>query len=126
MDCKPNGKIKVKGHPFWIHTLGSLLLWGSGWLLASPALSLPPPEDIPEEILRAQPNLSSRSALDNAPLSPSERAMGSPAERSAPIEIAPELQQLIFLLRVRQAYLRIFPPRPEPSLAPRSELAPRS
>lgn len=112
--------IAPKGQPLWILMLGSWLLWGSGWILASPALPLPPPEDIPEEILRAQPSLRSRSALDNAPLTPSERVLGLSAEPSAPIEIAPELQQLIFLLRVRHVYLRIFPPRPEPSPTPRS------
>ncbi len=111
---------KAKGHPLWLLMLGSLLLWGSGWILASPVLSLPPSEDIPEEILRAQPSLRSRSALDNAPLSPSERVLSTAAEQSAPIEIAPELQQLIFLLRVRQVYLRIFPPRPEPNPTPSS------
>ena len=70
-----------------------------------PALALPPAEDTPEEILRAQPIASGRSPLDNSALSPSEyeqlRAELLEAQETRP-NISPRLQRLITLLRLRK------------------------
>ena len=75
------------------------------------ALALPPPDDIPEEILRAEADLAARSPLDNRPLSPSEyeqlRALQHSRRRDP--EVAPEVEQLIFLLKLRQGLRSILP-----------------
>lgn len=95
---------------------GSLLgLW-----LAAAAVALPPSDDIPEEILRIQPSLRSRSAFDNSPLSPTEQAEITDGlrEQSGSVDVSPELQRLIFLLRIRQILSRFFPPQTEPEAEP--------
>ncbi len=79
------------------------------WILVlqDPVLGLPPPEDTPEEILRAQPNLRLQSPLDNQPLNPQDDAQLQEElaeQRQREPEIDPELQQLIFLLRLRKAF----------------------
>ncbi|NJK64074.1 MAG: hypothetical protein HC921_16555 [Synechococcaceae cyanobacterium SM2_3_1] len=84
--------------------LGAIL-----WLLVlqDPVLGLPPAEDTPEEILRAQPNLRLQSPLDNQPLTPQDYAQLQEElkeQRQREPEIDPELQQLIFLLRLRKAF----------------------
>ena len=87
-----------------------------GLWLAAAAVALPPPDDIPEEILRVQPSLRSRSAFDNSSLSPTEQVELTDGSRgqSVSAEVSPELQRLIFMLRVRQTLLRFFPPQTEP------------
>ncbi len=85
---------------------------GQSWIL--PAQALPPADEIPEEILRAQPSLRSYSALDNQPLTPTERqALEAQIEATLTQdpELAPELKQLIFLLRLRKAFQSIFVPQ---------------
>jgi hypothetical protein len=72
------------------------------WLRFS-AQALPPPEDIPEEILRIQPDLRSQSSQDNRPLSPHEyQTEQSEQSKGQDPEVTPEVMQLIYLLRIRQ------------------------
>ncbi len=79
--------------------------------LTRPAMALPPPEDIPEEVLRSQPSMQVRSS-DNQPLTPSEygqQAELADANQVNDPNIDPELQQLIFLLKLRQGLRSILP-----------------
>ncbi len=77
-----------------------------------PAEALPPADDIPEEILRAQPSLQSRSPRSNRALSPSEygqQLQDDEADRPSQPDIDPELQHLLFLLKLRQALRPLLP-----------------
>lgn len=81
-------------------TLVFLLLWGRV------SLALPPPEDIPEEILRTEIILEARSPLDGEPLTAAEYAQLQ-AELQAgkyPPEVALSLQKQIFLLNLLQLW----------------------
>lgn len=72
-------------------------------LVSFPVQALPPPEDIPEEVLRIQPNFRSQSTQDNRPLSPHEyQSEQSEQSKGKDPEITPEAKQLIYLLRIRQ------------------------
>ncbi|MGB3494747.1 MAG: hypothetical protein WBA57_18610 [Elainellaceae cyanobacterium] len=74
--------------------------------------ALPPPEDTPEEILRAEIILDARSPLDGEPLTAAEYAelQAALAEAPYPPSLDSELQQLIFLLRVRRMLRTLVPP----------------
>ena len=67
-------------------------------------MALPPPEDIPEEILRTEIITEGRSPIDNKPLTAAEYAEleAELAQREFSPEIDPKLQELIFLLRIRK------------------------
>ncbi|MEN9243087.1 MAG: hypothetical protein Q6K55_12440 [Thermostichus sp. DG02_3_bins_51] len=87
----------------------SLLILLSGrWDVA---LALPPAAEIPEEVLRAQPDLRARSPIDNQPLSPTELLALQEALSAQDPEgaISPELEQLIFLLKLRKGFRDVFP-----------------
>jgi hypothetical protein len=73
-------------------------------LISSITFALPPPEDIPEEILRSEIITEGRSPLDNQRLSAREYAelKAELAKSKYPPELNPKLKQLIFLLKLRQ------------------------
>jgi hypothetical protein len=75
------------------------------------ALALPPPEDIPEEILRTEIITEGRSPLDGKALSAKDYAELETklALRPYPPEIVAKLQNLIFLLRIRKFFTTITP-----------------
>ena len=77
-----------------------------------PAAALPPPDDIPEEVLRNQVELGGRSAIDNRELSASEyaelQALLKESQRATP-RVSPELQRLIVLLKLRKLLRSITP-----------------
>lgn len=83
-----------------------------GLTLASvePAFSLPPAEDVPEEILRTEIFTEARSPVDGKPLTAAEYA-----ELKAQLETAPtprlssEVRHIIFQLRVRKLIRTIIP-----------------
>ncbi len=77
----------------------------------NPAISLPPPEDIPEEILRIQIITEGRSIVNGEPLTASEYAQLETelAQSKYPPEIAAKLRHLIFLLRIRQMIMILNP-----------------
>lgn len=89
----------------------SLLLLSVACLVAQPAVGLPPPEDVPEEVLRTEIITEARSPIDGKPLTAAEYAQlqAELAERSTSPEIAPNIQQLIFLLRVRNLFRTLTP-----------------
>lgn len=76
----------------------------------SPARALPPPEDIPEEILRTEILTEARSPVDGKPLTAAEYALlqGKLQSRPPP-RIDPQISELIFLLRIRRAIRTIIP-----------------
>ncbi|MEM9567240.1 MAG: hypothetical protein AAF974_02945 [Cyanobacteria bacterium P01_E01_bin.34] len=85
----------------------SSLLFG-----AHAAVALPPPDDIPEEVLRNQGVLDGRSAIDNSELSPTEYAeLQALLEDSQDVtpRVSPELQRLILLLKLRKILRSVTP-----------------
>ena len=80
-------------------------------LLAQTISALPPPEDIPEEILRTEIILEGRSPIDNRPLSAAEYAQEQEKIAQSPNdpELDPKVRELIFLLRLRKLIKTITP-----------------
>ncbi len=89
----------------------ALALAGLVLATAEPALALPPPEDVPEEILRTEIITEARSPVDGKPLTAAEYAQMQQqlATAPAPPRLNPDLQHLIFLLRVRKLIRTILP-----------------
>lgn len=94
----------------------SLLCWGGAIVVAavggSPGLALPPPEDVPEEVLREEVILQGRSPVDGSLLSPVEYAELE-AELSAfpedSVAVNPEIQSLVFQLKLLKLLKDIVP-----------------
>lgn len=84
--------------------------------LARPAdnidqIVLPPPEDVPEEILRTEIIFDARSPLDGSPLSPADYAQLQ-AELAAPqttITLNSDIRYIIFLLQARRTFKPVIP-----------------
>jgi hypothetical protein len=81
-------------------TLAFLFLWGRV------SIALPPPEDLPEEVLRTEIILEARSPVDGEPLTAAEYAelQAELQEGKYPPEVALSLQQQIFLLNLLQIW----------------------
>ena len=81
-------------------------------LIASPAVALPSPDEVPEEVLRNQRVLQGRSAIDNRELSASEyaelQALLQESQRATP-RVSPRLQRLIVLLKLRKLLKSLTP-----------------
>ncbi len=75
------------------------------------ALALPPPEDIPEEILRTEIILEGRSPIDGKFLSAREyeELQLKLAQSSNSPKIRSDIKQLIFLLQLRKLFKTIIP-----------------
>lgn len=76
------------------------------------ALALPPPEDVPEEVLRQEVILQGRSPLDGSPLSPVEYAELEQELSEAPadsVAVNPEIQSLVFQLKLLKLLKDIVP-----------------
>ena len=80
-------------------------------VLTQPALALPPPADVPEEVLRTEVITGGRSPIDGKPLTAAEYAQIQTQIRSLPagIGVTSDTKQLIFLLRIRKL-IRSFAP----------------
>jgi hypothetical protein len=80
-------------------------------LFSPSSLALPPPEDIPEEILRTEIILEARSPIDGKPLTASEYAQlqAQLAQSPYPPHLNPQIQQLIFLLEIRRLFKTLTP-----------------
>lgn len=77
---------------------------------SEPALSLPPASDVPEEVLRTEIFTAARSPVDGKPLTAAEYAELQAELLSAPTpRLNADVQQLIFLLRVRKLIRTIVP-----------------
>jgi hypothetical protein len=90
-----------------------LLLTGLLFCLANPAQAqtLPPPDDIPEEVLRTEIILEGRSPVDGRALTATEytELMEQLAQNPNPPQLNSEVQHLIFLLRVRKMIKTLIP-----------------
>ncbi|MEM9273286.1 MAG: hypothetical protein AAGA80_10045 [Cyanobacteria bacterium P01_F01_bin.143] len=66
--------------------------------------ALPPPEDIPEEILRNEIILEGRSPIDGKALNPAEYAelQIQLQESNFAQQLNPDIQEIIFLLQARK------------------------
>ena len=80
-------------------------------LLGDCALALPPPDDIPEEILRTEVITEARSPLNGEPLSAADYATLQEHLRDPNTEpvVNPEIADLIQLLRLRRLLKPILP-----------------
>ncbi|AFZ35359.1 hypothetical protein Sta7437_1801 [Stanieria cyanosphaera PCC 7437] len=80
-------------------------------LVSQTGLTLPPPEDLPEEILRTEIILEARSPITGEPLTAAEYAQLQIEIAQIPFaqELNPELRQLIFLLQIRKLFKTFFP-----------------
>jgi hypothetical protein len=74
-------------------------------------VALPPPEDIPEEILRTEIVTEGRSPIDGKPLTAGEYAeiKAILAESPYPSELNSQFKHIIFLLKVRKMLKTFFP-----------------
>jgi hypothetical protein len=87
-------------------TLGLLLMGGEA------VRALPPPEDIPEEVLRAEIITGARSPIDGEPLTAAEYAQLQAELATAPpeqIQLSPIITRNIRLLRLRRFIKTFFP-----------------
>lgn len=91
----------------------SLLLIGSGLfaLSTSRAMALPPPDEIPEEILRTEVIVEARSPLNGAPISAADYATLQDHLQDPNIDVlvSSDLVQLIQLLQLRRVFRPILP-----------------
>lgn len=92
-------------------SLSSTLVLSMVGILALPARALPDANEIPEEVLRTEIILDARSPIDGEPISAAEYAELQVLleESEYPPSVSSDIQQLIFLLRVRR-FIRIFVP----------------
>ncbi|WP_017299205.1 hypothetical protein [Nodosilinea nodulosa] len=83
-----------------------LLLIGSGIIatLGNSALALPPPTEIPEEVLRTEVITEARSPIDNEPISAADYAALQERLRDPNTStiVNPDIAQLIQLLEFRR------------------------
>lgn len=88
-----------------------LLFLGLSFTVTLPGLCLPPLEDLPEEVLRMEIITEARSPIDGKPMTAAEYAQiqAQLKERNTPPALDPNIQEVIFLLRLRQ-FLRIITP----------------
>lgn len=77
----------------------------------SPAVSLPPPEETPEEVLRTEIIIEARSPVDGKALTAAEYAelQAQLQTDPTPPELNSTVQEKIFLLRLRRALRTILP-----------------
>ncbi|MBD2663476.1 hypothetical protein B6N60_03368 [Richelia sinica FACHB-800] len=72
--------------------------------------ALPPPEDIPEEILRTEIITEARSPVDGKRLSAAEYAeLQAQQQTSPPPKLNTRIREQVFLLRIRRVLLQLFP-----------------
>ncbi len=76
-----------------------------------PAVSLPPPEEIPEEVLRTEIITEARSPVDGKPLTAAEYAQLQAQLQARPIapQLSPKVRETILLLRLRRVIRTILP-----------------
>ncbi len=95
-------------YPFglWVFCLGGALT------IAWPAVALPPPEDLPEEVLRTEIILGARSPIDGKPLSAAEYAELQAAWATVPPQppqVSRGVEKTVNLLKLRKFLKTFFP-----------------
>lgn len=80
-------------------------------VLNSSALALPPPDEIPEEVLRTEVITEARSPLDGNPISAADYAalQASLRDPNTEVIVDPDIADLIQLLRFRRVLKPILP-----------------
>ena len=75
------------------------------------ALALPPPAEIPEEVLRTEIIIEARSPIDGKPLTAAEYAQlqAQLQQRRATPQLNAQVKQTILLLRLRQLIRTVVP-----------------
>ncbi|MBV5260543.1 hypothetical protein FLX56_19205 [Synechococcus moorigangaii CMS01] len=75
------------------------------------AIALPPPDDLPEEVLRTEIITEGRSPIDGAPVTATEYAeiQQEQGERNLPPTVNADVQHTIFLLRLRKLIQTVLP-----------------
>ena len=94
---------------FWGLVVINTLMLGTS--ISWKSVALPPPEDTPEEILRTEIILEGRSPIDGQVLSAAkyEQLRAQLAQSSVPPELNSDIEQLIFLLRIRKLFKTLIP-----------------
>ncbi|MBL1174610.1 hypothetical protein [Pantanalinema sp. GBBB05] len=100
---------------FWLRDRKTLLPLTVGLSLLTvspPVLALPPADDQPEEVLRAQIIIGARSPIDGSPLTAAEyaelQAQLEPIPPSTPV-VSPKVRKIIGLLKLRRFIKRFLP-----------------
>lgn len=79
---------------------------------SSPVLALPPADDQPEEVLRAQMIIGARSPIDGSPLTAAEyaelQAQLEPTPPPTPA-VSPKVRKIVGLLKLRRFIKRFLP-----------------
>lgn len=83
---------------------GTGVLMGLMLIGVQEALGLPPPEDVPEEVLRTEIITEARSPIDGKPLTAAEYAQLQLQLQTGPqnSQLPPKVRELVFLLNVRR------------------------
>lgn len=90
--------------------LGCLLVGLVMGILNAPVLALPPPDDVPEEILRTEIITDARSPVDGDRLTAAQYAeLQEHLQDSPPPILNPQVRQTIFLLQIRRAIRTVAP-----------------
>ncbi|MBK1987402.1 hypothetical protein A0J48_007605 [Sphaerospermopsis aphanizomenoides BCCUSP55] len=85
-----------------------LVVVSSHW--GTKVMALPPVEEIPEEILRTEIITAARSPIDGKRLTAAEYAeLQAQLQTSPPPKLNAQIREQIFLLRIRQVLLQLFP-----------------
>ncbi|MEA5581779.1 hypothetical protein VB620_10570 [Nodularia harveyana UHCC-0300] len=85
-----------------------LVSLASSW--GQSVIALPPPEDIPEEILRTEIIIDARSPIDGKSLNAAEYAeLQEQIQISPPPKLSTSIRETIYLIKLRKALLQIFP-----------------
>jgi hypothetical protein len=94
-----------------ILSISTWILVGVTSQLGTRAMALlPPVEDTPEEVLRTEIITTARSPVDGKFLTAAEYAeLQLRLQQSPPPQLSPQIRDQIFLLRIRQALLKLFP-----------------
>lgn len=96
---------------WFAHPLAPLLTASALLLTTAPAMALPPPEDIPEEILRTEMITEARSPLTGEPMSAADYAelMETLRDPNRNPQVSPSIESLIGLLQMRRVVKPILP-----------------
>ncbi|WP_199295494.1 MULTISPECIES: hypothetical protein [Cyanophyceae] len=94
-----------EGKNFYCWGLGGIAFCFLPFAFCLPAWALPPPEEVPEEVLRTEIITEARSPIDGKPITAAEYAqlqaeLQTITPGASPLN--PQLRELVFLLRVRQ------------------------
>jgi hypothetical protein len=100
----------IKQIKFFVLSLMIVTVVGLGSHLGTAVKALPPPEDIPEEILRTEIITEARSPIDGKPLTAAQYAqLQEQLQASPPPKLNSNLRQTVYLIRLRKTFLQLFP-----------------